>query len=144
MKSYLLRTGIYLNKFSLIILSVVLLTACLQYDDGPFFSFFTRKARITNSWQLEEIENVYTGSSCDSNISMMVWTFKQDGDFWKSDNSTGEWEFLDQNTVKISYDTKTGIDSSETYDIMRLTMKQLWIIKEAPWDSLKYKYVPVK
>ncbi|MBU0764567.1 MAG: hypothetical protein KJ607_07015 [Bacteroidetes bacterium] len=129
--------------FSLLLL-VITTISCSRYEDGPFFSFYTRKARIVNKWQLEEIENTAYGTSWDTSLSRMVWGFEEDGHFWKSDNTTGEWEFLDMNTLKIWFDNyNTETDSFSVYTVSRLTRKQLWMKNKPPDDTVKYHYVPV-
>lgn len=41
-----------MNKI-LLVLSVLLLFGCKKYEEGPSISFRTKKARLTNAWNIE-------------------------------------------------------------------------------------------
>lgn len=122
----------------------VIIISCSKYEDGPAMSLWNRKTRIVNNWQLELIENTVTGSIQDTSLSRLVWGFEENGDFWKSDNTTGEWEFLDELTLKITFENNNNwVDSSEVYTVSRLAKKQLWLKEQYPADTVKYHFVPV-
>ncbi len=90
------------------------------------------------------IENTVTEAKWDTSLSKVVWGFEETGAFWKSDNSTGIWEFLDELTLKISYDNEQEyMDSIEIFIISRLASKELWLKEQDVAEPLKYQFSPV-
>ncbi|PLX09230.1 MAG: hypothetical protein C0594_05780 [Marinilabiliales bacterium] len=123
---------------------VLIMFSCAKYEDGPEFSLLSRKRRIVNNWQLVMIENTVTEAKWDTSLSKVVWGFEETGAFWKSDNSTGIWEFLDELTLKISYDNEQEyMDSIEIFIISRLASKELWLKEQDVAEPLKYQFSPV-
>jgi hypothetical protein len=123
------------NKyFFLFLLPLFALASCGKYEDGPGFSLRTKKARLTGTWNIEKVE----GQSLDSGESI-EWTFEKDGTFkfvYKEngdvDTANGTWDFSsDKEDLRL-----TVFGFTVTFEILRLTNKDLWMTDE---DNLEWR-----
>ena len=111
--------------------------SCKKYDDGPYFSLLSKKARVvgkwhTGMWLVDKYEQI-----------MMLDTnrraeFTKDGVYHYHEYNTfshkikdlyGTWDFR-QEKEQLLLGLPTGTDSAMTYvlwDIMRLKDKELWL-----------------
>jgi hypothetical protein len=115
--------------------------SCEKFEEGPAFSFFSKKYRMVKNWQLKKTENQYTGYINETTLYREVWNLEEDGYFWKSNNSQGEWEFLTETTFQLDFSPDDDLnDSIEIYEITRLTLKEMWVKQIHPHDSVKYYF----
>jgi len=152
----------YLLFFLIAIFGCSMFSAC-KYEDNPFISFRTKKARLVNSWQYELVLrnglDVTTGRVVDSDqevtidYSLSSIGFDDQGRFatWIHFVDTlrqydGDWEFSDdKEEVKLTYDASavppTG--NSETWKITRLQERHLWLEEQTPeGNNIQYRLVP--
>lgn len=133
-----------MGKYLIALIIPLVITSCVKYEDGPDFSFLSRKNRISKKWQLDGFENPVTGVVIDTNLSKLVWGFEKTGEFWKSDNTTGTWQFITNTSILITFDSSNKlIDSTKTYEITRSTRKQLWMKEKYPADTAVFHFIPV-
>lgn len=105
-------------------ISAITLTGCKKYEDGPAFSLNTKKARITNQWNLTE--KIIDGVQYPINNEKI--DIKKDNSYvitWGSSSETGNWEFSSDKESIIF--TLNGNSSSDTYKILRLKSNELWL-----------------
>jgi len=115
----------------MLLVSPAVISSCNKYEDGPKFTLMTKKARLTGDWTVKEYEdengNVVTVNNGD------YVSFEKDGDYKATvDNITysGTWDFSDdKEDLKITY-TYGATAISTSYEIRRLTNKELWIEDE--------------
>jgi len=115
----------------MLLVSPAVISSCNKYEDGPKFTLMTKKARLTGDWTVKEYEdengNVVTVNNGD------YVSFEKDGDYKATvDNITysGTWDFSDdKEDLKITY-TYGSTAISTSYEIRRLTNKELWIEDE--------------
>lgn len=69
-------------------LAFVLLASCKKYDDGPAFSFRSKKERVTNVWKINYAYDYKDSVNITSDYAGETWDFTNGGDFVERDNST--------------------------------------------------------
>lgn len=114
------------------------MASCGKYEDGPKISLASKKARIINNWQYEEIYkngNLQTLNSDDMNSSI---EFKKNDEMTIittagsiSSNYQGTWDLSsDKEYIDIQY-TVSFLGLSSTYNmsykILRLKSNELWL-----------------
>jgi hypothetical protein len=105
---------------------VLYLTACKKYEDGPYLSLSTKKARITNQWLL--VKKVNSKTKIISNYPYeQILDLKRDNSFILSAGTTaaiGEWQFgSDKESLVLSVSSGSGYRAK----ILRLTRNELWL-----------------
>jgi len=120
-----------MKKIILVAITTVILfsfNSCSKYEDGPALSLRTKKARLSQTWKLDEIdrEKVVDVSELSFEKNGDVYLFKQ----YEGTEGTitqeiyGEWEWEDdKEKIEIKWDNITGIDE---YKILRLTKDEFW------------------
>lgn len=128
-----------LKQLFILMIGLVGFAACKNYEEGPYFSLQTKKARVTNTW---EVEAAVDAENSDITIELNFYQFKFDGDgaahifildgATPSEILTGTWSFTDG---KDTFSWELEGDSTlfyyaprETFDIYRLTGNQFWLI----------------
>ncbi|MDT8308673.1 MAG: hypothetical protein RQ866_04025 [Bacteroidales bacterium] len=81
---------------------------CKKYEEGPFISLLTKKARIDNTWDLIQAYNDDVDILDQVKIGEYEWRIDKNGSFVLINNSntiTGSWEFVsDKEELKLMYD----------------------------------------
>jgi hypothetical protein len=140
-----------LNKIKIILLLITLLnilSSCGKYEDGPAFSFLTKKNRLVGHWEINEISGPAKGVRSINPVFAMEFGKDGNGYLIKIDQSGLEekinykWMFWNMDEkIKLEYDTYTSehyivedsvnltIDSLtfQAFEIMRLKKTELWI-----------------
>ncbi len=127
---------IQMNKRLLLaatMVTVLNITSCSKYDDGPAFSLRSKTARLTGEWEVKEIN----GQSPSSDGEELIFEFEKDGDFqftYAYDNYSysykGDWEWED-NKETIEIDVQ---DVKIDFEVKRLTNTELWMEDEDGQD----------
>ncbi len=147
-----------------LITTLIGLSACTQFSDGPKLSLRSTKSKLANTWQMKEA--VKNGVEITEQYKNGFFVFTESGDFATVDLkrmvqlppftqdtllpvlANGKWGLLDANRMEILY-AYTFVDpynTSVTYnqevyeewDILRLTTSELWIRN----DSMRFKLIP--
>lgn len=132
-----------MKTIPLLLASVLAVTACGKYDDGPNVSVLTKKQRLQRQWDLDELvaENGYTVKD----NSTAYWDLEKDGDAEFTDEdgtkSQGKWELDDKKERLIVTATYpiVGTVVLGNFVIKRLTTKELWLLDETDNITDKYK-----
>jgi hypothetical protein len=136
MKSKLL----ILLSVAFISVGILSFTGCKKYPDGPTISLASKKARFANTWKISAI--LINGVE-QSFYSSSTWDVKKDGTWIDTDVSssdTGTWAFSsDKESVTISY---TDNSSADTYKILKLKSKELWLEETSGTDKFEVHYEP--
>lgn len=122
---------------SLAIVSMLIVTGCRKYPDGPTISFIPKMNRISQNWVVDQIYRNDIEETDQYDLYGM--NFTQGGRLtWTIDLRdidpvaiTGDWELASvKEQVKFTFDEKDPV-SGETrllyMDIRRLTQDQLWL-----------------
>lgn len=120
-------------------LLVGVVSSCKKYEEGPGFSFRSKKARVANTWVIDEY--VYSDGDIDKVTESGNYTFEKDGTFlfeWGSSVSEkGTWEFTsDKEEIKWIYNDGSY---TEKYTIIKLKEKEFWIADE---DNDQIHFLP--
>jgi hypothetical protein len=103
-------------------------SSCGKYENGPGFTLLTKKARLTGDW--DEKETVDVNGNVTADNSSDYATFEKDGTYKVTSGSfsfIGTWEFVsDKEKLRVTYTSGSSSISSEA-TIMRLTNKELWL-----------------
>lgn len=106
------------------IISMVILSECKKYDDGPRVSLLTKKSRLANAWKYEKVTK-QNGTDITSAFATDFIEFKKDGNVietYGNDLYPGTWLFgnnKEEIALNIPSDTRT-------VSILRLKNKELW------------------
>lgn len=110
------------------------LVSCQKYEDGPFLSLRTREARMANTWKVEKATN--GGNDVTSSFTQYELDLKNNRDATlKAEYSlgsltfefetSGTWNFENSNEdVRFDFENDAA---DETYEILRLKEKELWL-----------------
>lgn len=105
--------------------TIISLSGCKKYEDGPGLSVSSKKSRVTADWQFKKV--LYNSVDETSAFFDFTWEMKKDGQFNMVSNGNidhGKWDFaLDKEALDFRYDDGT----IERYNIKRLTAKDLWM-----------------
>lgn len=105
--------------------TIISLSGCKKYEDGPGLSLSSKKSRVTADWQFKKV--LYNSVDETSSFLDFTWEMKKDGQFNMVSNGNidhGKWDFaLDKEALDFRYDDGT----IERYNIKRLTAKDLWM-----------------
>ena len=119
------------NKKStlLLVLTLIILSpvfeSCQKYPDGPSFSLRSRKARVANTWTVENYK--VNGTDFTSLVASYTETFSKDGDYsysWGLLSGSGNWTFQNKDAeIKLN---GTDEQASRTLYITKLEEKSFW------------------
>lgn len=125
---------ILLSKITALLLIIVLvLSACSKFEDGPLFSLISVKKRLSREWKVEFSRNLETGIEHSADFEGWLLSFEKNGSYSNSIiydgvaiKYNGNWELIGQNQLRLDY-TATSGRITEFYLILRLTKKELWL-----------------
>jgi hypothetical protein len=143
----------------ILILGGILLSnsSCKKYPDGPRISFRTKKARVVNTWKLDEVK---VDGFDDPNHSAIgqIWEFAKDNEYTIVDNSgtpysAGSWELNDTDLddfFKTDKKTRLIIREYSSYysgisnnlKILKLKHKAIWLSGNTYNGNIEYHFVP--
>jgi len=119
--------------------------SCKKYDEGPAFSLRSKTKRLAREWVIDAYYRDGNNETSQLVISNYVESYTKSGSHSRSYNDkngnpiseTGEWKF-DSNKEQISvtgigsieWTNQTSTVSSSSYNILRLTSKELWYYYE--------------
>jgi hypothetical protein len=109
-------------------------TGCKKYEDGPLFSLRPREERIANTWRVESAMNGgndVTGSFDQYELQMlrdhsaMLAALYQLGDLSFEFQTNGTWALVNHDDdLQLDFENNAA---DETYEILRLKEKELWL-----------------
>lgn len=116
------------KSFYLLIVAGLLLSilSCGKYDEGPFFSMRTKKARLDGHWNIVLVYN--------NNVDVTRfypddygYVFDKNGSFRHIENGNdhlGTWEFnSDKSEILITFENSS---KSDAFTVLKLTNKHMW------------------
>jgi len=105
--------------------TIIVLSGCKKYEDGPGLSLSSKKSRVAANWEFKKV--TYSSVDLTSEFLDFTWEIKKDGQFNMVSNGNidhGKWDFaLDKEALDFRYDD----GAIERYNIKRLTAKDLWM-----------------
>lgn len=124
----------FLSLMAIAIIGLTIMTSCRKYEDGPGFSLRTKKARLTGEWKMTHVKENGESVSLDG-ISIRI-EYKKNDTFIQTvsfDDETesiaGTWEFSNKkDKIYFTYDEDKSY--TESFNITRLTNKELWVYNE--------------
>ncbi|MGQ9846814.1 MAG: hypothetical protein ACUVQP_04840 [Bacteroidales bacterium] len=109
------------------IITVLLLFSCTKYEDGPIFTFRSKTKRLAHSWEYEAIIYTETGISVTTNLPKTIMTFRKDGSYSENTGFSGTWKFKGDIELEITKSKQGDSTQTITWEITRLSNKQLWL-----------------
>lgn len=136
-----------------VVASVLMLTSCSPYEEGPAISFRSRTERLCNEWRLTRLYLNGTEQTLSSFDQQTTLEFKDNGtvnySYAVMDSTaivitgSGTWEFNDDQTeviTKITY--VLGGTETDTFKILRLKEEELWLENNQDGDVVETHYEP--
>jgi hypothetical protein len=127
-KSIKITTGILLLAF------LAINSSCKKYDDGPWFSIYSKNERVTGKWFFQRVTedgvNVtkdYDNQSVELTKSgHLIWVQGYNESYWDTYGPVGTWSFTD-NKNRIEMYFFYGVPEEFTYiwDITRMAYGDL-------------------
>jgi hypothetical protein len=119
---------------------VTLLFSCKKYEQGPYFSIQTKKARIANEWVAGQAFSAEGFNIIDS-LTGYTFDFERDGKAQvifpsgtDMDTVEGDWYFVDDRDLFAWELSGPGekfyFQLGDTFDIYRLTGSEFWLIDQ--------------
>jgi len=143
-----------LNVFLLTVLaSILMLTSCSPYEEGPAISLRSRTERLCNEWRLTRLYINGTEQTLSSFDQQTTLEFKDNGtvnySYAVMDSTaivitgSGTWEFNDDQTEVFTTITYTlGGTEKDTFKILRLKEEELWLENNQDGDVVETHYEP--
>ncbi len=136
-----------------VVASVLMLTSCSPYEEGPAISLRSRTERLCNEWRLTWLYLNGTEQTLSSFDQQTTLEFKDNGtvnySYAVMDSTaivitgSGTWEFNDDQTeviTKITY--VLGGTETDTFKILRLKEEELWLENNQDGDVVETHYEP--
>ncbi|HPM40648.1 MAG TPA: lipocalin family protein [Bacteroidales bacterium] len=143
-----------LNVILLTVLaSILMLTSCSPYEEGPAISLRSRTERLCNEWRLTRLYINGTEQTLSSFDQQTTLEFKDNGtvnySYAVMDSTaivitgSGTWEFNDDQTEVFTTITYTlGGTEKDTFKILRLKEEELWLENNEDGDVVETHYEP--
>ncbi|HNT70178.1 MAG TPA: lipocalin family protein [Bacteroidales bacterium] len=143
-----------LNVILLTVLaSILMLTSCSPYEEGPAISLRSRTERLCNEWRLTRLYINGTEQTLSSFDQQTTLEFKDNGtvnySYAVMDSTaivitgSGTWEFNDDQTEVFTTITYTlGGTEKDTFKILRLKEEELWLENNQDGDVVETHYEP--
>lgn len=124
------------KRITLILLTVLFIisSSCGKYEDGPWFSIYSKKERATGNWRFDivredgvDITEKYT----DQSVNMLkngdlYWIQGYSGSYWNTYGPGGKWRFVnDQMQIEMHFTTDVHEEFTLIWDIRRLAYADL-------------------
>ena len=104
--------------------TIISLSGCKKYEDGPGLSLSSKKSRVVANWKFKKF--LYNSVDETSEYLDYTWEMKKDGDanvVSTGNTDQGKWDFaLDKEALDFRFDGNVV-----RYNIKRLTAKDLWM-----------------
>lgn len=146
------KTNEFLSKYSrpfmilFMSISLIIVTSCGKYEEGPAFSLRTKTDRVENNWKIaqaiedgkdvtadyDQYEMTLTGNN-DATLAAIYTNFGVDYQF----TTNGTWSFLAEKS-KISFDYE-GTDNDGIYTILKLEEDEMWLKQDD--GKMEYHFV---
>ncbi len=136
-----------------VVASVLMLTSCSPYEEGPAISLRSRTERLCNEWKLTRLYINGTEQTLSAFDQQTTLEFKDNGtvnySYAVMDSTaivitgSGTWEFNDDQTeviTKITY--VLGGTETDTFKILRLKEEELWLENNQDGDVVETHYEP--
>lgn len=143
-----------LNVILLTVLaSILMLTSCSPYEEGPAISLRSRTERLCNEWRLTRLYINGTEQTLSSFDQQTTLEFKDNGtvnySYAVMDSTaivitgSGTWEFNNDQTEVFTTITYTlGGTEKDTFKILRLKEEELWFENNEDGDVVETHYEP--
>ncbi len=136
-----------------VVASVLMLTSCSPYEEGPAISLRSRTERLCNEWRLTRLYINGTEQTLSSFDQQTTLEFKDNGtvnySYAVMDSTaivitgSGTWEFNDDETEVFTTITYTlGGTEKDTFKILRLKEEELWFENNEDGDVVETHYEP--
>lgn len=134
-----------------VVVSVLMLTSCSPYEEGPAISLRSRTERLCNEWRLTRLYINGTEQTLSSFDQQTTLEFKDNGtvnySYAVMDSTaivitgSGTWEFNDDQTEVFTTITYTlGGTEKDTFKILRLKEEELWFENNEDGDVVETHY----
>ncbi len=134
----------------LIVATLLFLTSCNKYEEGPSISLRSKTERLCNIWKPVKILVNGSETILSADQQKITVEFQKDGDVFITFYylgiavpQTGKWEFYDKSTKLIlTMNTDDSDPSKDTLTILKLMEKELWLEEKIDSDIMEIHLEP--
>lgn len=115
--------------------------ACKKYEDGPWLSLHTKKARLVNVWKYDHVTQ--NGNDVTASYVNRSVEFKKDGNYiitYGQYADAGTWQFASNKEDIVLSESNSS--SAITWHILKLKNKELWLSEQDGSRSYEYHLLP--
>lgn len=141
-----------INPAFLLLLSLLIVSSCGKYDDGPWFSIYSKKERVSGNWNFglvridgEDKTDDYSDQQLRlSKNGNLFWVKGYLGSYWNPYGPGGEWKFVDnKNQIQMNFIHEVEEEFTLVWDIKRMAYGDLRLEryedgKKIEWQFWKY------
>jgi len=130
---------------------ILVFSSCSTYEEGPMVSLKSKAARVEGTYTVDKVlKNGQEDQTSIDLLSGVEITFEKDGTgemsgTWGniSYNIDLEWQFNDDKTeLQVRTKDQNGDwQEWDTYDIIKLTDTEIWLVEYQNDDQYEYHYV---
>lgn len=126
--------------------------SCKRYEDGPAISLLPKKARLSNTWKVEQMMRNGVDETSNFNLLYPDYTITIDNtevyEIYYSNAPypylfPGTWKFTDSRKKFIRMTPDDSTSAYQTWEILRLKNKELWITyDDASLQPVEIHFIP--
>lgn len=142
------------NKISLLLFLVIMITAasCGKYDDGPWFSIYSKTERVSGNWRFESVNEGGTDKTeeyAEQSVNIMkngevYWTQGHIPSSYTTYGPSGTWTFINsKNQIEMHFTAGVTEEYTIVWDITRMAYADLQLERyegdsKIVWKLWKY------
>lgn len=105
-----------------------LVASCKKYEEGPSFSFLSKKSRLANEWKMEMAFELSSGVETTQDYNNETWEFTKKGEYFERSNGNiekaGTWDFIsDKESIQLTFPGP----KLDYLRIVKLKNNELWL-----------------
>ncbi len=141
-KSFKITTGILLMLF------LILSSSCKKYEEGPWFSIYSKAERASGNWRfsLVRIDGIDVTEKYEGQTLNMVkngglyWALGYYENSWETYGYRGEWKFVNnKNQIEMHFTTGVEEEFILIWDIIRLAYGDLRLERYEDGQKIEWR-----
>ncbi len=115
------------HGIAMLSLTILFISSCTKYEDGPMFTFRSKTKRISHTWVYDAIIYNSQGTTVTTNLPNLTMTFDADGKYTENTGYAGTYKFSGAVDLEITKSKSGDSTVTQKWEITRLSTKELWL-----------------